>query len=191
MAGTTTKAYDEAVVRAAALISASYLIKPYDPEQAEALEREAYDPIDGTGLLDRIRNGEIALHNEVSLRKGAGIVREVSLNASTTGQIVDTRGYASTEWDVLKVVIETGGTFTAGSASSVTYSVYEGDSTGRKTSKAVDANTITGGFDSGAGGIEIRFSPGVYTASDEWEIEISGDAPETQMGTDNVLMRRV
>ena len=55
--------------------------------------------------MDRIRNGEIALHNEVSLRKGAGIVREVSLNASTTGQIVDTRGYASTEWDVLKVVI--------------------------------------------------------------------------------------
>jgi len=37
-----------------------------------------------------------------------------------------------------------------------------------------DAETIDGGFQDVGHGMQVRFSPGVYTINDEWELEVSG-----------------
>ena len=48
------------------------------------------------------------------------------------------------------------------------------DDTGLKIDKSSDAEVIDGGFQDVGHGMQVRFSPGVYTINDEWELEISG-----------------
>ena len=173
MASSTGNDYPEIIVRSTAIIACADLVRPFDKEKGDELMAMAMNP-DGTGYLDMGRKGEIALSQDEGLAKHSGIIREVSVNANTTGSIIDVRGKPTVDWDVIKIIISTAGTFTSGSASGVKYDTYVKDDTGLKIDKSSDAEVIDGGFQDVGHGMQVRFSPGLYTISDEWELEISG-----------------
>ena len=173
MASSTGNEYPEIIVRSTAIIACADLVRPFDKEKGDELMAMAMNP-DGTGYLDMVRKGEIALSQDEGLAKHSGIIREVSVNANTTGSIIDVRGKPTVDWDVIKIIISTAGTFTSGSASGVKYDTYVKDDTGLKIDKSSDAEVIDGGFQDVGHGMQVRFSPGLYTISDEWELEISG-----------------
>ena len=173
MASSTGNEYPEIIVRSTAIIACADLVRPFDKEKGDELMSMAMNP-DGTGYLDMVRTGQIALSQDEGLAKHSGIIREVSINANTTGSIIDVRGKPTVDWDVIKIIISTAGTFTSGSASGVKYDTYVKDDTGLKIDKSSNAETIDGGFQDVGHGMQVRFSPGLYTSNDEWELEISG-----------------
>ena len=85
--------FPEVIVRATALLAASMAIMPYDNERGTELQVQVYDPATNLGLLDMIRTGVISLDQDEDGRDK--IVKEVSINGSTTGAIVDTFGSVS------------------------------------------------------------------------------------------------
>ena len=157
--------YPEVIVRATALLAASMAILPYDEQHGLRLQIQASDQEGGTGLLDLIRKGIISLDQDEDGRDK--IVKEVSINGNTTGAIVDTYGYPQTSFDRIKVIISTGGTFAAGSTSSVKYKSFIGDDSGLKVNQVQEAEVIDGSFQPVGHGVYVRFSTGVYTADDE------------------------
>ena len=173
MASSTGNDYPEIIVRSTAIIACADLVRPFDKEKGDELMAMAMNP-EGTGYLDMVRTGQIALSQDEGLAKHSGIIREVSINANTTGSIIDVRGKPTVDWDVIKIIISTAGTFTSGSASGVKYDTYVKDDTGLKIDKSSDAEVIDGGFQDVGHGMQVRFSPGLYTISDEWELEVSG-----------------
>ena len=173
MASSTGNDYPEIIVRSTAIIACADLVRPFDKEKGDELMAMAMNP-DGTGYLDMVRTGQIALSQDEGLAKHSGIIREVSVNANTTGSIIDVRGKPTVDWDVIKIIISTAGTFTSGSASGVKYDTYVKDDTGLKIDKSSDAEVIDGGFQDVGHGMQVRFSPGLYTSNDEWELEVSG-----------------
>jgi len=172
-ASATGNDYPEIIVRSTAIIACADLVRPFDKEKGDELMAMAMNP-EGTGYLDMVRTGQIALSQDEGMAKHSGIIREVSINANSTGSVIDVRGRPSVDWDVIKIVISTAGTFTSGSASGVKYDTFVKDDTGLKIDKSSDAEFIDGGFQDVGHGMQVRFSPGVYTINDEWELEISG-----------------
>ena len=170
----SSRDYDMIIIRSTAYLACAMLIQSYDFEKARELEWRAINPEDGSGLLDRLKAGDFVLWNEVSESKRQGNVTIVTQGGSSTGDIIDVRGKATIAWDLIRVKIITGGTVTKGSASSVTYSTWVGDSTGIQTSQLYDAATVTGNYTNIGHGIQIRMSDGVYTADDAWDVEVSG-----------------
>ena len=146
---------------------------------------------EGTGYLDMVRTGQIALSQDEGLAKHSGIIREIAINASTTGSIIDVRGTPGVDWDVIKIICSTAGTFTSGSASGVKYDTYVADDTGLKIDKSSDAETIDGGFQDVGHGMQVRFSPGVYTINDEWELEVSGIVDSRTMAIKYATAERI
>lgn len=161
--------FAEIIVINTAALACYYLIAPYDLAKANELKARVTND-EGTGDLDKVRRGEYVLEQDETSQKQAGIVREISLNANTTGRILDVKGRPYS-WDRLKIVITNGGTLTYGSASSITYDVFSGDDSGLKIVKDVDGETLTGNWDVASNGMEVLFSEGVYTTSDQWELE--------------------
>jgi hypothetical protein len=182
--GSSLRDYDDTVIEATAIDACARLIMPYDAERAAALRRMVYHPDPGPGeslgLADQIKAGNFALWHERDSRYGAGVVREVTLDADTTGGIMDVEGTPIVYHDLMKIVIVTGGTFAEGVASPVTFSVYGKGSTGLKTVALVSAVTMNGSYQWIGNGMSVRFAPGVYKAADEWELEIRGG--ETEAG---------
>ena len=172
-ASATGNDYPEIIVRSTAIIACADLVRPFDKEKGDELMAMAMNP-EGTGYLDMVRTGQIALSQDEGMAKHSGIIREVSINANSTGSVIDVRGRPSVDWDVIKIVITTAGTFTSGSASGVKYDTFVKDDTGLKIDKSSDAEIIDGGFQDVGHGMQVRFSPGVYTINDEWELEICG-----------------
>ena len=172
-ASATGNDYPEIIVRSTAIIACADLVRPFDKEKGDELMAMAMNP-EGTGYLDMVRTGQIALSQDEGMAKHSGIIREVSINANSTGSVIDVRGRPSVDWDVIKIVISTAGTFTSGSASGVKYDTFVKDDTGLKIDKSSDAEVIDGGYQDVGHGMQVRFSPGVYTINDEWELEISG-----------------
>jgi len=172
----SSREYDWIVIKSNAILTCAELIRPYDVEKATQLEHQVIDPIEESGLLDRLKKGEYALWNEATYNKIKGL-REVSIDDATTGAIVDVKGIPL-QTDILKIQIQNGDTLESGSSSTITYSVWGGDSTGIKTSQLVDSEIVTGGWDIVGRGIMVRFSAGVYVANDEWELEIMGEETE-------------
>ena len=168
--------WDWIVIRSNALLTCSELIRPDNQELAEFLEKKVIDPEFGYGYLDLLKKGEYKLWNETAHNKIKGL-REVSIDDATTGAIVDVKGIPL-QTDILKIQIQNGDTLESGSSSTITYSVWGGDSTGIKTSQLVDSEIVTGGWDIVGRGIMVRFSAGVYTANDEWELEIMAEKEE-------------
>jgi hypothetical protein len=173
MASATGNDWPEIIVRSTAIIACADLIRPYDKEKGDELMAMAMNP-EGTGYLDMVRTGQIALSQDEGLAKHSGIIREISINASSTGSVIDVRGTPSVDWDVIKIICSTAGTFATGSASGVKFDSFVADSTGLKISKIADAVIIDGSFQDVGHGMQVRFSPGVYTINDEWELEVSG-----------------
>ena len=173
MASATGNDWPEIIVRSTAIIACADLVRPFDKDKGDEIMAMAMNP-EGTGYLDMIRTGQIALSQDEGMAKHGGIVREISINASSTGSVIDVRGTPTVDWDVIKSIISTAGTFTSGSASGVKYDTYVKDDTGLKIDKSSDAETIDGGFQDVGHGMQVRFSPGVYTINDQWELEVSG-----------------
>tara|TARA_Y100000593_G_scaffold28236_1_gene56419 strand:- start:1185 stop:2171 length:987 start_codon:yes stop_codon:yes gene_type:complete len=166
--------YPEIIVRSTAVMAVESLIRPYDVEKADTIKSQAMNE-NGTGWLDMLRTGQISLYSSESEQKYKGILKDVSVNANTTGGVIDVKGRASTEWDVIKILISNGGTITAGSANTtVKYSTYTRNEKGLKLNQDVNEEVIDCGWQSAGHSMWIRFAPGVYTTNDEYELEVSG-----------------
>ena len=166
--------YPEIIVRSTAIMAVESFIRPYNIEKADQIKSQVIND-QNTGWLDMLRKGEISLYSSESEQKYKGIIKDVSVNANTTGGIVDVKGKASTQWDAIKIIISAGGTITAGSENtSVKYSTYTRNEKGLKLNQDTNAEIIDCGWQSVGHNMWVRFSAGVYTTNDEWELEVSG-----------------
>ena len=182
--------YDYFLVRTASLVSIYFLINSQNPgsDVAEKFLAEA------NFNIEQINTGKTKLSYQVTGDSASGVLREVtSPQAGNALYIVDTRGHYTGIYDLMKIVIST-----AGAIGTAKYDVYHGDSTGLKQNKVVDAELITGKYQSVGGGLQVRFSgstdASVGTANDEWELECWGqyesldDSPGS--GTNTRLTRK-
>ena len=162
--------YDYFLVRTASLISIYFLVNSSNPgsDVAEKFLEEA------NFNIDQINTGKAKLSYQVSGDSSSGVLREVtSPQAGNALYIVDTRGHYSGIYDLMKIVITT-----AGAIGTSKFDVYHGDDTGLKQNKVVDAEIITGKYQSIGGGLQVRFAgkddSSVATVNDEWELECWG-----------------
>ena len=175
--GVSGASWDDMIIKCNAVLACAELARPYDPDRADYLQSLAYNP-EGTGWLDHIKSGELSMWHDKSMRHNQGIVKRVSINSSSTSNIIDVRGRATAD-DLIKVIISAGGTLTKGSANTtVTYSSYVSSSTGLQTQAVFSNEAITGGYQGIGHGLEARWSYGVATTNDTWEVECSSDIPE-------------
>ena len=178
--GAADRPYDFIVIRCNAILACADLVRSQDPEKADELEERV---LGEDGLLVKLKRRDYVMWNETSFRSESGVIREVSVNGSTTGYIEDIKmfGPPSTDYDEVRVVISTAGTFSPRTASTVKYDVFTKDDTGLRRHKSVDAEVMNGDYQSLAYGALIRFQAGVYTLNDEWSITFQSD--DIQMGT--------
>ena len=174
--GASGRNYDFIIVRINAILACADLVRSHDPEKADTIEAMAISP-DGDGLLDKLKRREYVMSNETSFASEKGIIQEVSLNNSTTGYLEDIKlhGPPGVDYDEVRVVISTGGTFALGTESPVKYDVYVKDSTGLRMNKIIDAQQVNGDYQPLAYNARIRFQAGVYVASDEWSVIFQSD----------------
>ena len=172
--GASNRDYDFIVIRINAILACADLIRSYDPERAEMIEEMA---LGEDGMLTKLKRKEYVLWNETSFRSESGIISEISINASSTGYIEDVKmhGPPTTDYDEVRVVISTAGTFTPGTTSGVKYDVYTKNDNGLRMQKVVDGETMNGDYQSLAYGAMVRFQAGVYTLSDEWSVTFQSD----------------
>ena len=163
--------FPEIIVRSTAIMAVESLVRPYDSEKADLIKSQA---IGDNGYLDMLRTGQMSVYSSEDEAKHRGILREVAINTNTTGSIVDVKGRPSISWDVIKIIISNGGTITAGSEnSSVKYNSFIRNEKGLKINQDTTEEVIDCGWQSVGHHMYVRFSPGVYTTSDEWELEVS------------------
>tara|TARA_R110002167_G_C12696046_1_gene652907 strand:+ start:593 stop:1582 length:990 start_codon:yes stop_codon:yes gene_type:complete len=171
--------YPEIIVRSTAVMAVESLVRPYDMEKADLIKAQAMNE-QGTGWLDMLRKGEISLYSSESEQKYKGIISPISINANSTGGIVDVKGTASTQWDAIKIIISNGGTITAGSANTtVKYSSFTRNEQGLKMNQDTNSEIIDNGWQSVGHNMWVRFATGVYTTNDEWQLEVSGILDES------------
>lgn len=173
--GASDRSYDFVVIRCNALLACVDLMRSQDPERAIELEERV---LGENGLLTRLKRKELVMWNETSYRSESGIISEISINGSTTGYIEDIKIHTppSVDYDEVRVVISTAGTFALGSSSSVKYDVFIKNDDGLKMHKVVDAEVINGDYQQLAYGAQIRFQAGVYTLNDEWSVMFQSDS---------------
>lgn len=176
--GANAREYDYVIIYCNAALAVAELVRTIDVEKADDIEFRIINE-EKTGLLDRIKRGEFQLFNESSERLQHGVIQHISYSGSSTGVIMDLKGFPTTEWDDVRLVITTGGTLSPGSASSIKYSVYTKNSDGLKMNTTVSNETLTGAYDPLAHGMYFRGSEGVYTANDEFSIIVSGMQEDT------------
>jgi hypothetical protein len=173
-ADATGDTYEEIITRSTAYLSVSYLLRGEDDEEADYYEAKALNP-EKTGWLDMVKSGDIKLWNEPTERLGSGVVSIISQDASSTGAIIDTKGYATCEYDLILVKITTGGTFESGTTSPVQYSSYISNAEGLQMQLSAENETVDGSHQSIGRGISVRFSEGVYVADDSFSVEVNGE----------------
>ena len=180
--GASERNYDFIIVRINAILACADLVRSSDQEKADVIEAMAISP-DGDGLLDKLKRREYVISNETSFASEKGVIQEISLNNSTTGYIEDIKlhGPPGVDYDEVRIVISTGGTFALGTSSPVKYDVYVKNDSGIRMHKVVDAEQVNGNYQSLAYGARIRFQAGVYVANDEWSIIFQSD--ELPVGT--------
>ena len=162
--------YDYFLIRTVSLVAIYFLLNSHTPgsEVAEKFLAEV------TFNIDQINEGKTKLSYQVSSDSSQGVVREVVAPQNSNAlHIVDTRGNYSGVYDLMKVVITTGGAI--GTAK---FDLYIGDDTGLKNSQQLTGELITGTYQHIGNGLQIRFAgkndSSVATANDEWEIEVFG-----------------
>ena len=145
-------------------------------------------------IVRGIKSGSITLPNSVTQDSGKGIIREVSVNGSTTLRPVSIIGeYQGSGYDLLKVVVST-----AGAIGVAKMTVYQKDGDKLKTDASVP-EIIDGDYQYLAPGLRIRWSAAVIdgstdvaTLNDEYEIEVYGhniDSTQHQVGTVSLTRR--
>ena len=173
-ADATGSDFPEIIVRSTAIMAVESLVRPYDFERAEQIKSQAMND-EETGFLDRLRKGEITLYQSEDESKYRGILRPVSINANTTGGVVDIKRKSTYPWDLIKIIITNGGTFTAGvENTTVKFSSFVGNENGLKLEQMASDEIIDGYWQLVGHNMYVRFSPGLYH-TDEWELEVSGE----------------
>lgn len=169
--GAHAREYDFVLIRINAILAAADLVRRVDTEKGQEIYEMALNS-DGTGLLDRLKRGEFALWNETTNKSEDGIVNVVSIDSSTTGfpQDIKLHGPPSVDYDEVRLVISTGGTFSPGTTSTVKYDVFIKNDDGLRMQKTVDAETINGSYQQFAYGAQVLWSPGVYVTGDEFSV---------------------
>ena len=175
VASATGNDWPELIVMSTAHMAASFITAPYDQELSQSLSDKVSNSED-TGWLDKLRRGEITINQQESPQKNKGIIRRVSVDNSSTSDIVDVKGKPTVEWDLIKIVIDSGagGTLTRGNNSAITFTTHVSNSDGLQVEKVADAETVTGSWDYVGRGMYVRWSPGQLTQGDHWEMEVSG-----------------
>lgn len=187
--GESGRDYDEVLIISAAAIAVALMVRPFDHETADEIEERYNNEGEPPGMLQLIRDGYIKLHHEFSADRSQGLITPVSVNASTTGSIVDISGTPS-RTDILRLEITTGGTLAYGTASPVRYKVLASDDSGMQTQEIVENEILTGGYDVLGHGTRFKGSAGVYTTGDYWYVDIVAGIPETQNPVRTSMARR-
>ena len=170
----TERDFPEIIVRSTAIMAVESLIRPYDVEKADQIRNQAIND-QGTGFLDMLRTGQVHLYSSESEYKKRGILRTVNQNATSTGGIVDVKGTPSYSWDAIKIIITSGGTITERVPNTtVKFSSFIGNENGLKLEEMAVNEVIDCYWQLVGHSMYVRFSSGVYTVSDEYELEISG-----------------
>tara|TARA_R100001463_G_scaffold3320_3_gene13615 strand:+ start:7770 stop:8747 length:978 start_codon:yes stop_codon:yes gene_type:complete len=166
--------YPDIIVRAASLQSVILLLTSEDPTNPiiEPFKEELLEIVEG------INAGTIViLGNQRTMDAAQGIIREVSVNASSDLRPVELTGhYTGSAYELLKVYIDSGENGVIGTTR---MTVKGKDSTKLKNTVLIDSEIITGDYQSlGLSGMKIRWSgdndAAVTTADDEYEIEVFG-----------------
>ena len=166
--------FPEIIVRSTAIMAVESLIRPYDLEKADQIKNQAIND-QGTGYLDMLRTGQVHLYSSESEYKKRGILRTITQNANSTGGIVDVKGTPSYSWDKIKIIITAGGTVDEGvQNTSVKFSSFIGNENGLKLDAMASDEIIDCYWQLVGHSMYVRFSAGVYTTNDEFELEISG-----------------
>ena len=122
--------------------------------------------------IELLNEGKAALSWQNTSDASQGIIREATTIQGALHP-VDTRGEYSGSWDLIKLDIDT-----AGAIGTATYSVYVKDADGLKSTRNVNAEKITGDYQTLAGGLQVRFAgasdDSEAHADDVWEIEVTG-----------------
>ena len=190
IASATGADWPEIIVMSTAHIAASFITAPYNLELSTQLSDKVSNT-EGTGWLDLLRKGEVTINQQESLQKNHGIVRRVSLNASTTSDIVDVKGRPSVEWDIIQIKIASGATLARGTNSSATYLTKGSNADGLQVEALYTSETVTGGWDPVGKNMFCRWSPGVLTTNDQWELEISGEVDPTTTPIKMAVVNRI
>ena len=186
----TERDFPEIIVRSTALMAVESLIRPYDVEKADQVRNQAINE-QGTGFLDMLRTGQVHLYSSESEYKKRGILRTINQNTSSTGGIVDVKGTPSYSWDAIKIIITTGGTITEGVANTtVKFSSFIGNENGLKLEQMANDEVIDCYWQLVGHSMFVRFSAGVYTTDDEFELEISGTTDQMFTPIKRVQMTR-
>ena len=162
--------YDYLVIRTTALIAAYFLVTSRNTGSELAITlKEEFD-----FNIGQINTGQSKLSYQVSSDSSQGVLREVTApqNANPL-YIVDTRGNYTGVYDLIKIIITTGGVIGTSK-----FDVYVGNTDGLKQDRIIQDEKITGQYQSIGSGLQIRFSGKNYssqgTANDEWELECWG-----------------
>ena len=185
--------YPDIIVRAASLQSVILLLTSEDPTNPiiEPFKEELAEIVDG------INSGTIViLGNQRTMDAAKGIIREVSVSASSDLRPVELTGhYSGSSYELLKVYIDSG---EGGVVGTTKMTVKGKSSTTLKSETLVDSEVITGDYQNlGLSSMKIRWSgdndAAITTASDEYEIEVFGHSLDSstpgQVG--NIKMTRL
>ena len=172
--------YPEVIVHATALQTVILLLKAHDPnnEIIEPLQSELSE------LLEGLKSGSIVLPNAISSDSSKGVIREVSVNASSDLRPVELIGnYSSWGYDLIKVKVISGGVI-----GTSTYSVWVKNSDNLKATQVVTNEKISGDYDNLVSGLYIRWSgddvsTATTTTNDEYEIEVHSSSLNASIST--------
>jgi hypothetical protein len=107
-------------------------------------------------------------------------IRSQAINDQGTGGIADVRGRSSYPWDIIKIIISSGGTFTAGTENTtVKFNSFIGNENGLKLEQMANDEIIDGYWQLVGHDMYVRFTPGLYTTGDEFELEVSGELDQS------------
>ena len=184
--------YPGVIVHVTALQTVILLLKAHDPNNdiITPFQEELNELIDG------LKAGSIVLPTSISGDSSKGVIREVSVNASSDLRPIELRGhYSGTGYELLKVYIDSGENGVIGTTK---MTVKGKSSTTLKTDVLVDSEVITGDFQAlGVGSLYIRWggddvASAITTAADEYEIELWGsslDATISSVGSIRMTRR--
>lgn len=182
--------FPEIIVRSCAILTCESLIRPYDVEKADQILSQVINE-QGTGYLDMLRTGQVHIYSSESEYKKRGILRTITQHTNSTGGIVDIKGTPSYSWDKIKIIISNGGTITEGVAnSSVKFNSFIGNENGLKLEQMASDEVIDCYWQLVGHNMYVRFSAGLYTTSDEFELEISGTTDQMFTPIKRVQMTR-
>ena len=175
--------YPEIIVHITALQTVILLLKAHDPNS------EVIAPFQDelSELIDGLKAGTITLPTSITSDSSKGVIREVSVNASSDLRPIELRGhYNGTGYELLKVYIDSGENGIIGTTK---MTVKGKDGTLLKNNTLIDSQVITGDFDFlGIGSMYIRWggddvTSAITTADDEYEIECWGSSLDTTISS--------